>query len=104
MSDEIPELTGEAEIDAVDDPDLRAADSSLDAPEDPDDLSTDTLQPDDQDDTWEPEQHLSYATAELIASEDPDHETLDERLAQEEPDVGADRGAAVDSAHEIREV
>ncbi|MFB9377892.1 hypothetical protein ACFFKU_10470 [Kineococcus gynurae] len=104
MSEEFPESVAEAEIDALDDPDLRAADSSLEEPDDPDSLSTDTLERDEQDDVWEPDQHLSNATAELIVNDDPDSETLDQRLAQEVPDVGAEQGAAVDSERDYREV
>lgn len=104
MSEQFPEPTTDVQLDAVDDPDLRAADSALDEPDDPDNLTTDTLQPDGEDDTWEPDQHLSAATAELIASDHPDHETLDERLAQEVPDVDADRGATTDADREVREV
>jgi hypothetical protein len=104
MSEQFPETPSDPQTDAVDDPDLQAADSSLEEPDDPDDLSTDTLQPDGEDDVWEPDQHLSAATAELIASDHPDHETLDERLAQEVPDVDADRGGAADSDREVREV
>jgi hypothetical protein len=95
MSDEVPEL---------DDPDLRAADSALEDPDDPDNLSTDTLDADDQDDTWEPDQHLSNATAEIIVDGDRDEETLDERLAQEEPDVDVTAGGDVDSDQEYRQV
>jgi hypothetical protein len=92
MSEQNPEL---------DDPDLRLADSSLDEVvserDEADDLTTDTLEADDQDDTWEPDQHLSNATAEIIVDGDRDQETLDERLAQERPDVDADSGGDVDS-------
>ncbi|WP_432514990.1 hypothetical protein [Kineococcus sp. SYSU DK001] len=95
MSDEVPE---------VDDPDLRAADSSLGDPDDPGNLATDTLEADDQDDTWEPDQHLSNATAGLIRDGDRDEETLSERLAQEEPDVDASRGGELDSDQDYRQV
>ncbi|WP_380161755.1 hypothetical protein [Kineococcus sp. R86509] len=97
MSDEIPEL----------DPDLQAADSSLDQEterDQADDLSSDTLEADDQDDTWEPDQHLSNATAELIVDGDRNEETLDERLAQEVPDVDAVRGGDADSDRDYRQV
>ncbi|WP_328291787.1 hypothetical protein OG218_03355 [Kineococcus sp. NBC_00420] len=97
MSDEIPEL----------DPDLQAADSSLDQEterDQADDLSSDTLEADDQDDTWEPDQHLSNATAELIVDGDRNEETLDERLAQEVPDVDAVSGGDADSDRDYRQV
>ena len=96
MSDEIPEL----------DPDLQAADSSLDQEterDQADDLASDTLDGD-EDDTWEPDQHLSNATAELIVDGDRDEETLDEWLAQEVPDVGAVSGGDADSDRDYRQV
>jgi hypothetical protein len=98
MSDEIPEL---------DDPDLQAADSSLEQESErdqADELSSDTLEADDQDDTWEPDQHLSNATAGLIVDGDRGEETLDERLAQEVPDVDAVSGGDADSERDYRQV
>lgn len=99
MSEQNPEL---------DDPDLQLADSSLEERvserDEADDLSTDTLDADDQDDTWEPDQHLSNATAELIVDGDRDEETLDERLAQEVPDVGVVSGGDADSDRDYRQV
>jgi len=99
MSEQNPEL---------DDPDLQLADSSLEdrvsERDEADDLSNDTLDPDDQDDTWEPDHHLSNATAELIVDGDRSEETLDERLAQEVPDVDADHGGDADSGRDYRQV
>jgi hypothetical protein len=89
MSDEIPEL---------DDPDLQAADSSLEQESErdqADELSSDTLEADDQDDTWEPDQHVDG---------DRGEETLDERLAQEVPDVDVVSGGDADSERDYRQV
>jgi hypothetical protein len=89
MSDQIPEVTGADEVEEQDQADA---------------LSTDTLDPDENDETWEPDQHLSNATAEIILDGDRGEETLDERLAQEEPDVDATRGGGADSDAEYRQV
>jgi hypothetical protein len=98
MSEQNPQL---------DDPDLQQSDSSLDEVEDEreeaEDLASDTLDGD-EDDTWEPDQHLSNATAELIEHGDRDEETLSERLAQEVPDVGAVSGGDADSDRDYRQV
>ena len=98
MSDQNPEL---------DDPDLQQSDSSLDEVEDEreeaEDLASDTLDGD-EDDTWEPDQHLSNATAELIEHGDRDEETLSERLAQEVPDVDVTSGGDADSERDYRQV
>ncbi|MFD0485433.1 hypothetical protein ACFQ46_22810 [Kineococcus sp. GCM10028916] len=98
MSEQNPQL---------DDPDLQQSDSSLDEVEDEreeaEDLASDTLDGD-EDDTWEPDQHLSNATAELIEHGDRNEETLSERLAQEVPDVGAVSGGDADSDRDYRQV
>ncbi|GAA4990051.1 hypothetical protein [Kineococcus glutinatus] len=99
MSAEIPDNGIDPELDAVHDPDLRQADSQLGDdgqpgnPADPRGLATDTLDGDDESETFEPDYNLSNATGLLITEDDPDHETIEQRLAQEEPDVG-DIGAA----------
>ena len=99
MSAEIPANGIDPELDALNDPDLRQHDSQIGGedqpgnPADPHGLATDTLDGDDESETWEPDYNLSNATGLLITEDDPDNETIEQRLAQEEPDVG-DIGAA----------
>lgn len=95
MSEEIPEETLVADVRQVEEHD------ELD---DAEALSSDTLDGDDEDDTWEPDQQLSNATAGLIVDGDRDEETLSERLAQEEPEVDATRGGGADSDAQYRQV
>ncbi|PRY18329.1 hypothetical protein [Kineococcus rhizosphaerae] len=94
------------DVDPLADPDLQQVDSDASpSADDPEVLSNDTLMRDDQDDQgWEPENHLSSFTAEIIADGDRDDETLEERLAQEEPDVDASSGAELDSEQDYRQV
>ncbi|WP_432543533.1 hypothetical protein [Kineococcus sp. SYSU DK002] len=94
------------DVDPLADPDLQQVDSDASpSGDDPEVLTTDTLMRDDQDDQgWEPEYQLSNFTAELITDGDRDSETLDERLAQEEPDVDATRAGDADSEADYRQV
>ena len=85
------------ELDPLADPDLQQADSSID--QDPDDgdelrdLQTDTLLADSDDDTYDTSRRLSHATEELMRDDvDPDNETIDERITQEEPDEAGGAG------------
>ncbi|WP_432562061.1 hypothetical protein [Kineococcus sp. SYSU DK003] len=104
MSDQSYEAN-DPDLDPLDDPDLQQVDPDAAPQDDSEVLTTDTLMRDDQDESgWEPDYNLTNATAELITSDDPDNETLTERLAQEEPDVDVSRGGAVDAEHEVREV
>ncbi|GAA0320510.1 hypothetical protein [Kineococcus aurantiacus] len=94
------------DVDPLADPDLQQVDPDASpSADDPEVLSTDTLMRDDQDDQgWEPEYRLSGFTAELIADGDRDDETLETRLAQEEPDVDPSSAAASDSDQDYRQV
>ncbi|PPK95920.1 hypothetical protein CLV92_10514 [Kineococcus xinjiangensis] len=97
MSAEIPANGIDPELDALDDPDLRQHDSEITDedqpgnPADPRGLATDTLDGDDESETFEPDHHLSNATGLLM--DDTAVDPIEQRLAQEEPDVG-DIGAA----------
>ncbi|WP_432497694.1 hypothetical protein [Kineococcus gypseus] len=88
---------GDRQLDPLDDPDLRQEDTSIDA--DPDDgdelgaLRTDTLIGDEDDDTYDTGRQVSHATEELMRDDvDPDNETIDERVTQEEPDEAGGAG------------
>ena len=98
------------ELDPLADPDLRQADSSIPQEDDEDggdlrDLQTDTLLSDSDDDTYDATRRVSRATEELMRDDvDPNNETIEERLQQEEPDesggsghVGGDHVAAADT-------
>ena len=80
------------ELDPLADPDLRQADSSIPQDDDEDggdlrDLQTDTLLADSDDDTYDATRRVSHATEELMRDDvDPDNETIEERIKQEEPD------------------
>ncbi len=85
------------QLDPLDDPDLRREDTSIDG--DPDDgdelgaLRTDTLLGDSDDDTYDTGRQVSHATEELMSDDvDPDNETIDERVKQEEPDEAGGAG------------
>ncbi|WP_369052330.1 hypothetical protein [Kineococcus terrestris] len=87
----------EPDVDPLDDPDLRARDSSIDAgPDDGDELGalrTDDLIGDSDDDTYDTDRSSSHALRELMRDDvDPDNETLDERLTQEVPDDAGGAG------------
>ncbi|WP_432485588.1 hypothetical protein [Kineococcus esterisolvens] len=85
------------QLDPLDDPDLRQEDTSIDAgPDDGDELGalrTDTLLHDADDDTYDTGRQVSHATEELMSDDvDPDNETIDERVTQEEPDEAGGGG------------
>ncbi|MEZ0493665.1 hypothetical protein AB2L28_15605 [Kineococcus sp. TBRC 1896] len=94
------------DVDPLADPDLQQVDpDAAPSADDPEVLSSDTLMRDDQDDQgWEPENRLSGFTAELVTDGDRAGETLDERLAQEVPDVDAAGAGDADSEADYRQV
>ncbi|WP_432503356.1 hypothetical protein [Kineococcus arenarius] len=87
------------ELDPLDDPDLRAQNSSIDGDGNEGDelgaLRTDTLLFDADDDTYDTGRQVSHATEELMSDDvDVDNETIDERVTQEEPDESGGAGHA----------
>ncbi|GAB2679388.1 hypothetical protein [Thalassiella azotivora] len=90
---------------ALDDHDLQAAREPLEGRDDPESLATDRLLPDVDDDTWEPPQEPTPVTEDgYTPSDEAGRETLDDRVAQEEPEpdpLAAGREAA---DHDLREV
>lgn len=77
----------------IPDPDLAAASGELDreqAAEEADALRTDELLPEERRTEYEPPDEPSRPTAQGITeNEEREGETIDDRIAQEEPDVGS---------------
>ena len=89
--------------DPADDPDVLAASSQLDERDDPGALATDGLEADPDDDGWEPPDHPGPVTELSDAPTVDTPSSLDERLAEEEPERDpADAGRA-DAEHDLRE-
>ena len=79
---------------AAEDPDVAAAARELSEVDDPDMLTTDGLQRDPDDDGWEPPQE---------APNTEENETLDERLAEEEPEPDPLAAGARDAERDLLE-
>jgi hypothetical protein len=94
VDEQRPEDVDPAENPAVDDPDVATADRELSEADDPDALSTDGLERDPDDDGWEPPQEAPNTEA---------NETLDERLAEEEPEPDPRRAGARDADRDLLE-
>jgi hypothetical protein len=98
------DLDGGAEP-PLDDVDLQAARESVDERDDPEALATDRLLPDVDDDTWEPPQEPTpVADDGYTPSDEAGRETLDDRVAQEEPEPDPLAAGREASDHDLREV
>lgn len=102
MSEDIPEP-----VDVTDpalDPDVATADASLDEPDDPGELATDGLVRDPDEDGYDPPDAPSTPTAAgYTGADEAGEETIDERLAQEEPEPDPYSAGAQQADHDLRE-
>ncbi len=89
--------------DPTDDPDVLAASSQLGERDDPGALATDGLEADPDDDGWEPPERPGPVSDLADAPTVDTPSSLDERLAEEEPEPDPAGAGRADAEHDLRE-